>query len=413
MTDSHGRPPLSRREKLALTVASLVVLAVSAAVAAYMMINRPKPERRRPVLSAPIVRVQTISSTSHEVDVPVMGTVVPAVAVDLKTRVAGQVVWTHPEFIEGGIVRKGEVLVRLDPVDYELALTRKKAVLETAVNELKAEQGRQEIARSEWEILGLEDNASEMDRELALRKPQLAERQAALEAARAEVRQAELDLERTLIRAPFNAVVRSTHVDVGSQVSAQAALAELVGVDAYHVQALIPLDRLKWVILPDEGGAAGSRALVRSGSGHERQGRLLKLMGDLEPGGRLARLLIEVEDPLDLAKNNGQRTPMLLGDYVSVQIQGRKVEDVYVIDLAHLKDGNMIYTVDGENRLRIQEVDVVWRGAEQVLARGLEPGQRLVVSDLSAPVEGMEVRVQGEDAAPADKGNGEREAGKE
>jgi RND family efflux transporter MFP subunit len=396
MTNPHGRPPLSGREKFALTVAAIVFLGASIFVASYMMTHRPKPQRRKPTASAPIVKVSELTASSQNVTIPVQGTVVPAAEVDLKARVGGEVTWTHPELIEGGLVKKGQTLVRLDPVDYELALIGKKAILESAIYDLKDEQGRQEIAKSEWEILGLDEKASELDLELALRQPQLAAKQAQLEAAQAEVRQAELALERTVIKAPFNAVIRSVEIDVGSQITTQSILAHLVGSDAFHIKALVPLDRLRWIILPDGPLDPSSSASVNTSTGRVREGRILKLMGDLEPNGRLARLLIEVKDPIDLEKKNGDRSPMFLGDFVSVLIQGRTVDNVFVIDRNHLKDGTFILTVNNEDRLIIEEIDLVWQGQEEVLVTGITPGTRMVISDLSAPVEGMKVRIQGD-----------------
>jgi len=393
MDNPHGRLPLSRREKFALAVAGIGILVLSMGVARYMMTHRPKPQRRKPMVSAPLVKVRELVSISYQVTIPAQGIVVPATEVDLKSRVGGEVLWTHPELIEGGHVTKGQTLVKLDPEDYQLLLTGKNAILKSAIYDLKAEQGQQEIARSEWELLGLGNKASELDLELALRQPQLAAKEAHLEAAEAEVRQAELSLERTVIKAPFNAVVQSVEIDVGAQVSTQGTLAHLVGSDTFHIKALVPLDRLKWIMLPDGPRSQSSRASINTGTGRVWEGRVLKLMGDLEPNGRLARLLIEVKDPIDRNKRNGQRNPMLLGDFVSVFIQGRTVDDVFIIDRGHLKDGTSIYTVDSDNRLGIEEIQIVWQAQDEVLAIGIAPGTRMVVSDLPAAVKGMTVRV--------------------
>ena len=393
MNNPHGRPPLSRREKFALTVASLVILTVAGLVAAYMLMNRPKPERRRPPVSTLIVSTQELASTTQQVTIPVMGSVVPAAEVDLKSRITGEVIWIHPEFREGGVVKKGQALLRIDPTEYELALIRKKAVLESAILDLKTEEGRQEVARSEWSLLGLEEKATDMDRELALRQPQLAAFQANLEAARAEVKQAELDLERTTITAPFNAIVLSKSVDVGSQATSQGVLAHLAGSDRFFVEALIPLDRLEWMHIPEGPGDTGSKAVVTTGTGRVATGFLYKLLGDLEPNGRLARVLIDIKDPLDLEKRNGSRKPLLLGDYVSARIYGRTVEDVFVIERKFLKDGNMVFIADSQDTLHIKDVQIIWSGADHVLARGPVNGERLIVSDVPAPVEGMKVQV--------------------
>jgi RND family efflux transporter MFP subunit len=393
MNESLGRPPLTVREKVALSIAGIVLLAVAGTVAWYMMTHKPRPERRKPVPTVPVVTVQELTLSDYLVVIPAMGTVVPATEVDLKAQVGGPIVWKHPEFVEGGIVEKGQALIKIDPVDYELALTAKRALLETATANLKAEKGKQEVARAEWEILGLGEEATELDLELALRRPQLAEMEASLEAARAEVRQAELALERTVIKAPFNALVRSVNVDVGGQIAAQNTLANLVGTDSYYVEALIPLDRIDWIQLPQGSVKPGSIVSVKTGTGNAREGRIFKLLGDIQTSGRLARLLIEVKDPLYLAHDSNKYQPMLLGDYVSVDIEGHTIEDVFNIPRQYLKDGNLVYTVDSENRLRIKEVRVVWRDVVSIVAKGLTPGDRLVISDLPAAVEGMTVRI--------------------
>ena len=412
MNNPHGRPPLSGREKFALTVAAIVILLVSGAVATYMMKNRPRPERRKPVPSAQIVTVRELAVTSQQVVVPVMGSVVPAAEIDLKSRVAGEVLWVHPEFVEGGIVKKGQTLVRIDSTEYELALIRKKAVLEGAILDLKTEEGRQSIARSEWEILGLEEKATDMDRELALRKPQLATNRAKLEAARAEVKQANLELERTAIKAPFNAVIRSASVDVGAQVTVQSTLAHLVGSDSFFIQALLPLDRLEWIHIPGNSQNTGSKAEIVSDTGRVLTGTIYKLLGDIEPDGRLARVLIQVNDPLDLNRQNGDRRPLLLGDYVSATIEGRFVQDVYIIKRQHLKDGSIVYIADENNRLQFRRVDIVWSSTDHVLVRGPAEGERLIISDVPAPVEGMKVRVQGDNDTMDTEGKGKGEKGK-
>jgi hypothetical protein len=129
--------------------------------------------------------------------------------------------------------------------------------------------------------------------------------------------------------------------------------------------------------------------------GRVLEGKIFKLLTDLQPNGRLARVLIEVSDPLDLLKRNGDRRPLLLGDYVSVTIEGRTVDGVFVISREHLKDGRRVYIVDNESRLRMRGVDIIWNGEEQVLVRGLEPETLLIISDMPAAVEGMKLRIQG------------------
>jgi RND family efflux transporter MFP subunit len=393
MNEPNDHRKISRREKFALTIAAIGLLVAAGGAFGYMMKNKPRPQRQKPPKVAPMVKVKELQPADHRVVIPAMGTVIPATEIDLKARVGGQVSWTSPELVEGGIIRRGQALLKIDPADYELILTRKKAIVEKAVYDLKAEQGRQEVAAAEWEILGLGENATELDRELALRRPQLAAAEAALKAAEAEVSQAELDLQRTVIKAPFNAVVRAVAVDVGAQVTTQGMLAQLAGTDTFYVQAAVPLDRISWLYLPDGPGSPVSEATIRTSTGRERSGKVFKLLGDIEPNGRLARLLIEVKDPMDLKLENGERRPLLLGDYVSTAIAGRTLENVINIPRQFLKDGNVIWALK-DGRLEIVDVDVAWREEAFIFTRSVVAGTKLIVSDLSAGVGGMMLRVE-------------------
>ena len=204
-----------------------------------------------------------------------------------------------------------------------------------------------------------------------------------------------LDLERTHITLPFNAMVRSKSVDRGSQVTPQEPLAELVGTDAYRVQASLPVDRLKWIDVPVQAGDPGSKARIIYGRGNECSGKVIRLLGDLAAEGRMARILLEVADPLGLNSSNQNRTPLLIGEYVRVKILGRKLDNVFQIPRTALKDNSSIWIVGENQTLEIRKVNPVWRDADVVLLKdGLKPGEQLIVSDLPAPVEGMTVRVE-------------------
>lgn len=393
MTEPAREKKLTTREKIALSGVGIIFLVTALAASTYMLTNRPKPKRRKPPAKELAVTVQELMPSSRQISVPVMGTVIPAVKVDLQSRVSGEIIWIHPELIEGGLVSRGDDIVKIDPKDYELALVSREANLEAARYELSVEQGRQDIAKREWELLGLEDEASDLDRELALRKPHLREKLARLKAAEAEVARARLDLSRTVIRSPFNAIVKSANVNVGDQATLQTTLAELMGTDAYWIQATIPVDQIKWVRLPEEDSNPGTTARIHTGTGGVRSGRVIKLLSDLEPGGRLARLLVETSDPLDLNTPVSERKPVLLGEYVRVDIGGRTVDDVFSIPRNSLRDGGTILVADSEDRLKTVHINVIWRDANQILARGLDPGQRLIISDVPTPVEGMKLKV--------------------
>jgi multidrug efflux pump subunit AcrA (membrane-fusion protein) len=226
------------------------------------------------------------------------------------------------------------------------------------------------------------------------KKPQLEAAKSKLAADRADLKKAKLNLARTRIRAPFNAIVRAKHVDVGSQVSGQEKLAELIGTDIYWIQASIPVDRLRWILIPNDLADFGSKVRISHRNGHELAGTVIKLLGDLETEGRMARILVEVKDPLGLKSKEKYQLPLLIGEYLRIEIEGRELHNVYRIPRSALRDDSYIWIATADSKLEIRSVKTLWRDAQTVLlAEGLEPGSHLIVSDLAAPVNGMPVKI--------------------
>jgi RND family efflux transporter MFP subunit len=386
--------PAGNPKPIIRIVLSLFILAAGIGAAYYLKNSAPQTVKRPPVKLSPTVLIQTVNPSGYQIIVTAMGTVIPAREVVLKSRVSGEIVKIHPEFTEGGFLKKDMRIIQIDPQDYELALARKRSAVTDAEYALKLELGHQAVAKREWELLNQGKPAQDMEEELALRQPHLNKARADLAAAEAELEAAMLDLERTHILSPFNAMVRSKSVDLGSQVTPQESLAELVGTDAYRIQASLPTDRLEWIDVPVQAGDHGSKARIIYGQGHECSGTVIRLMGDLATEGRMARILVEVADPLGLKASNQDRAPLLIGEYVRVNILGRKLDNVFQIPRTALKDNSSIWIAKENKVLKIRKVRPVWRDADVVLLQdGLKPGEQLIVSDLPAPVEGMAIRV--------------------
>jgi len=390
LTGTHPRRP----RPIIRIVISLVILTMGVGTAAYLKNSAPRTQKRPPVKLSPAVQVEIVRPSEYQIVVRAMGTVIPDREVVLKSRVTGEVIDIHPEFTEGGFFKKDMKVLQIDPLDYELALARQQSVVADAEYALKLELGHQAVAKREWELLNGNNPAQDMEKELALRKPHLDKARAELAAAQAELKTAMLNLDRTRIMAPFNAMVRSKSVDLGSQVTPQESLAELVGTDAYRIQTSIPIDRIGWIQIPGRADGSGSKARIIYGQGHECMGRVTRLMGDLSTGGRMARILVEIKDPLCLKAVDQDRVPLLIGEYVRVEIQGRKLDRVFQIPRTTLKDNSSVW-IAGENQtLEIRKVHPIWRDADIVLLQeGLNPNDRLIVSDLPAAVEGMPVRI--------------------
>jgi multidrug efflux pump subunit AcrA (membrane-fusion protein) len=433
-----GRPASRWLARAFRALLVLAILGAAGAVSAFMLTNRPRSQRRRPRPTAALVEVQPVRRGRRRVIVDAMGTVQAARQITLTPRVAGEVVWVSGELIPGGRLDANEPAVRLDPTDFELALSRRSAELrqlqsthrqrlsEVAQRQaditraecaLQTEQGNQQVARREYELLGKE--VEDVDLALVLREPALRTAQAdcnaaraakaaaaasaaaaaaSAEAAGAALRQAKLDLWRATVRAPFNAVVLSDAVDVGSQVSAGSAIAELIGADEFWVVLTVPVDRLKWIRIPRAGGQAGAEVRIYHeaawGPGVHRTGRVVRLAADLQPQGRMARLIVSVADPLSV--DSPDRPPLLVGSYVRAEIVGVEVPDVVEVPRAALRDGRRVWLAADDDTLAIRDVDVLWGRDDSVYVRdALADGDRLITSDLGAPVAGMAIRVAG------------------
>lgn len=378
------------------TVAPLAVIAVGVGAAALFVATQPTPERAEPEPVAVRVQAERIERSDRPVRISAMGTVLAARRVDLRPEVGGRVVDHHPDLIPGGRVRAEETLVRVDPRDYRLALEEARAALEKAKFDLSVEQGRQKIARREFELLRSDSkDLTEDEYALALRKPHLKNFEAGLEAAESRVRRARLDIARTSIEAPFNAIVQSESVDMGQLVNSQTTLATLVGTDAFWVRVSVPVSALEW-IQPEDGGTAQVEVRHDQGRGDPivKRGRVLRLLGDLDPKGRMARLLVRVEDPLDLEAPPAERRPLLLGAYVDVTISGRSAERVAVIPRVALREGGVVWLVDGDGRLEVRPVKTAFRGRDEVyVSSGLNEDDLLVTSRIAAPVPGTLLKI--------------------
>ncbi|MCG6982162.1 MAG: efflux RND transporter periplasmic adaptor subunit [Deltaproteobacteria bacterium] len=386
---------------------SLLVIFLGLGVATYITHKAPKAQKRAPVKAIPVVEVQVVEPGDHRIMVPAMGTVVPAREVTLRAQVSGKVLSLHPEFIEGGYIKENAEILRIDPVDYQLTVTLAEAKVKDAESALELAEEETNAAREEWRLLNENTaNTNDAPPPLVAKEPQLAAAQAKLKAEQAELKRAELDLNRTSVRAPFNAIVRSKSVEVGSLVTPQDPLAELVGVDEYWIQVSVPVDYLQWISVPNRKGKKGSQVRVVHRSGYERTGAVIELLGDLETEGRMARILVAVKDPLGL-KDSGQSTrPLLIGDYVRVKIEGSPLSQVFRIPRVALRDNDTIWVVGDNSTLDIRTVNIIWRDPQTVfLDQGLDPGDRIIVSDLAAPVEGMKIQMEGaEGTEPAQEG---------
>lgn len=393
MSTTLPTPTRSWKQRLAALCIILLILAAGAGVAVMLMKSKPTAKKKSPPKMQVLVDTETVAPISTRVTVEALGRMVPSRQITLQARVAGTVKSLHPQFIPGGILREGEIVARLDDTDYRLELQRKQNVLQQALADLRIEEGNQAVALQEWDLITRRSGELDISSaDLALRKPQLEKVQANVASARTDVERVKIDLERTVIKAPFNAVVKEKHVDLGSQISSQSQLASLVGIDTFWADVTVPEDKIGWFSLPEKD-KAGSSVLVFANDDEPRIGRIVKLLPEVEQQGLMARMLVEVEDPMDA---NGKKSPLLLGTFVKVEIEGKMLENVFEVPRSALKDNTAVLLVSSEQTIHIQPVSVIWKTSDHVYVdAGLQAGDRIIVSQVAAPVEGMPLILNG------------------
>ena len=380
----------------------LIVLVSGLFAARWLISNPPRAERKLRESAAPLVYALTAEQTSYRIQVVAMGTVVPAREIALHPEVTGRIIEQSPKLVPGGLFNKGETILRIDPRDYEIAVKQQEADLERARLELKLEKGRKVIAEREWKLLEADIPSTPENMELALREPQQKNAEVALAAAESTLDLARLNLERTVIKDPFNAVVLDEFVDEGQLVTPQTRLATLIGTDSFWVQVSIPVDRLRWIVFPQAGQdrCFGVRVMQEAGPDVriEREGCLERLLGDLDTAGRMARVMVSIDDPLGLnSKPMEGALALMLGAYVRVEIEGKELEDVFVLPRTAVHEGERVWIVDQEDRLEFRKVNIIWRTKEEiVVSNDLREGERVVTSGLASPVPGMKLRVRSE-----------------
>ncbi len=373
----------------------LVLLFIGLGVFAYTTLKAKKSEMKRKPhrVSAPVVRVAKVTAGPQTVVIEGEGTVRASREIRLSSRVGGRVVFISPALVDGGVFEKGETLLRIDPVDYELAVSLARTRIKDSESLLAIAREEADAAREEWRLLHV-DGAEEAPEPPALvaKIPQLAAAGARVEANRVDLRKALLNLERTRILAPFGGRVAEENVDVGQYVSVGQNLATLFSTE--EVEIVIPLEdeSLYWFHVPDftPGEGPGAWVMVHARlAGRDRiwPGRVVRAVGKVDENTRMINVVAAVEEPYKT------KPPLAVGLFVRVKIQGRTLENAAVVPRSALRDNGMVWVVDDGGLLRFRRVDVVRYFSDRALVRtGLETGERIILSSLRAVTDGMSVR---------------------
>lgn len=397
-TQPNGNVEMAK--KLIKIVLCILILGAGAAVFAFFATTRTEAERKPLGQNTAIVEVTRVEAVRKKTVIQSMGTIIPARKVTLVPEVAGRIVFQSKKLVPGGIFRKGQVVLRLDSRDYQLAVKQRRAQVTKAEMELAVENGQKVVAEQEWSLISDDVKPTKEGRKLALREAQVETAEAALTGAESALTQAEIAQGRTVLRAPFNAIVTEEFVDEGQVVGPSSQVATLVDRDKFWVRVAVPIDRLAWISFPGSKGKTGSKATVLQKVGNSesvtRHGRVVQLLRDLDPVGKMARVLVEVGNPIGELGAGGDELPLLIGAYVSVEIEGPELDNVFSIPRRGMREGDTVW-VKNKDSLEFKKVETIWTEKNSVYVRGpLRSGEEIIVSRISAPVEGMRVSLENE-----------------
>ncbi len=406
-------------EKLLKWVAPAVFLMLCIGIAAILMATKPEPRRGAPPTPIPSVNAMRLKKQSFQVIIPSQGIVQARTRSALIPQVSGEITWISESFRSGGFFKPGDELVKIDSRDYQTALVVAKATLAQRTSAYEVEKAQHEQAKVNWERLGNGEKPSA----LVLREPQLAEARALMESAAANVERAERDLERTVIKAPYEGRIMESNVDVGQTVSPGTTLAQIFATDYVEIRLPLRNEHLDFVDLPEmfrdlkpnETMSQPATRLTGQYGSHEVtwNGRVVRTQSAFDARSRELFVIAQVDDPY--GKMDEEHPPLKINQYVRAEIQGDKLDEVFVIPRAALRNNDEVVLIGKDNKISRRPVEVIWKQGEQVVVKdGVSEGEILCLSSLLFAADGAEVRpvIEGESIViPEGKGNRVRQGG--
>lgn len=360
-----------------LLITSIVV--GSMLVAAVLVQMRPEPPRKERVDLDPLVDVMTLEYMTVDFKINSQGTVLPRTETVLSAEVSGTITRISPKFIAGGVFDRNEVLLRIDPTNYEVAVRQAEALVKQRSIEYEgAKKLRSQGYRAEAE---------------------LASAAAALATAEADLVRAKRNLERTFIRVPYEGIVRTKEADLGQFVNPGMRLGVVFATDVAEVRLPLTDRDLAYLTLPGvreivaTGQAEGPQVTltaVQKGRQTEWQARIVRTEGVVDQKSRVTYAVANIQDPYC---RHAECEPLPVGTFVNARIAGTPAGDVIRVPRSVVRHSNELLFINDDNTIDIREVDIVRSDSNYIyVGDGAAPGERILLTTLESPVNGMRVR---------------------
>lgn len=380
---------------LAIAAPLLIIILLGVGGTVVLTALKPQPEKAEPAEGGLNVFAEKVTMGDLELTVEAQGEVRPKREVVVAPQISGRVSYVSPDLIDGGFVNRGQLLVRVEAADFELAVVRAQSGVASAEQRLAREQAEAALAVQDIEDLGLTDVSP-----LARREPQLAEAKASLDAAKAQLEDAKLALNRTAVYAPFSGRVRERSVNIGQVVAPGQALGRIFANDVVEVSLPLNDAQMGRIGLPLAFAASDERpgppvtfqAMV-GGKLRTWEGRVARTSAAVNSQTRQISVIAELDDPYGAGADGD--APMAPGLFVSAVIKGETIPDVYIAPRASLRGDNRLFVGEPETgQLSIRDVDVVYSDTEGAYLRsGVEVGDLAIISPIQAAFDGMSITV--------------------
>tara|TARA_R110001592_G_scaffold57536_11_gene174740 strand:+ start:25369 stop:26625 length:1257 start_codon:yes stop_codon:yes gene_type:complete len=373
------------------TLLSAAVIAAAFIIAIIVFALKPPPETVTITPPALYIDVAIAEKQTLSIAVNSQGTVEPRTETTLITEVSGKIIEVAAQFQNGGLVEKDELLLRVDPRNYDVEVKRAEANAAAAFSNLIQEKGRVSVAKQDIKKYPRKF-ASKEARYLAMRLPQLKEAQARLDSAKADIAHAKNNLDRTEIRAPYRGIIKARSVDLGQFVSPGTQLGHIFAVDFAEVRLPIPTDRLAYLALPNSNGNQSSPAVVlKNELGLEWQGNIVRTEAVLDERSRVLFAIAKIDDPYGL---EGGGDTLLMGSFVKADISGKNIDGLIAIPRYILRTGNKVWVLDEEQRIRNRDLKILHTEGKLVYVyEGLNAGDVICLSTIPNVIAGTKVKV--------------------
>ncbi|MFK7956237.1 MAG: efflux RND transporter periplasmic adaptor subunit [Lysobacterales bacterium] len=372
---------------------------VAAAIVGLIVLSglRPPPQKVEPLQAARVVEVMTARRANHQYQIISQGSLAPATQTDLVAEVSGKVVWVSPEFVAGGFFAAGQALLKIDPSDYEAQLKQAEATLASRQAQLAREEAQAQQAVLDWNKL--DSRRGQKPSPLVLREPQLAEAQANVKAAEAELDRARRNLQRTNLSVPYAGLVLRRDADLGQFLSAGSPVGTTFAIDYAEVRLPLSTEELAFVDLPaasDDAEASEVPVLLETRLAGKRVTRTATLARSeqvIDQSNRAIYAVARLNDPYGLSDAT-DASPIPIGAFVSAAISGRQAGRVFQLPREVVRDNNEVMVVGAENLLELRPVTIQRSDPAFVyVSDGLTNGDRIITTPIEAPIPGTAVRV--------------------